>query len=155
MASALPLVVLLCLVVGQLDVSAAAACPSGWSLFGSRCFIVQTNKLTMADAERNCIALGGNLASIHNINDYNWIRGLVKKAFGSDARAWIGLSDAIEDGKWLWTDGSRFVFSRWGRGEPNNHLGQREDCTHINFRGEYWNDEPCTMKYASVCVGGR
>ncbi|XP_030277998.1 galactose-specific lectin nattectin-like isoform X3 [Sparus aurata] len=154
MASALPLIVLLCLVVGQLDVSAAADCPSGWSLFGSRCFIVQTNELTMADAERNCISIGGNLASIHNINDHNWISGMVKKALGSDKWAWIGLSDAIQEGKWLWTDGSRFVFSRWGSGEPSNK-GDKEHCTHINYIGEYWNDYLCDAKLPSVCVGGR
>ncbi|KAM8754215.1 galactose-specific lectin nattectin-like isoform 1-T1 [Acanthopagrus schlegelii] len=154
MASALPLVVLLCLAVGLLDVSAAAGCPPGWSLCGSRCFIVETRKLTAAEAELNCIRLGGNLASIYNINDHNWIRGLVRKACGSDVWAWIGLSDTIQEGKWLWTDGSRFVFSRWASDQPDNYR-DKEHCTHINYRGEYWNDIPCTNRYASVCVGGR
>ncbi|XP_036959345.1 galactose-specific lectin nattectin-like [Acanthopagrus latus] len=153
MASALPLV-LLCLAVGLLDVSAAAACPPGWSLFGSRCFIVETRKLTMAEAELNCIRLGGNLASIHNVNEYNWIRGIVRRASGSDVWAWIGLSDAIQEGKWLWTDGSRFVFSHWARNEPNNKAG-KEHCTHINYEGDNWNDFTCDSKLASVCVGGR
>ena len=109
----------------------------------------------------NCIHLGGNLASIHNGNEYNWIRGIVRRASGSDVWAWIGLSDAIQvslhlkttdksvtcsqcscsaisflfqEGKWLWTDGSRFVFSHWAHGQPDNTAGT-EHCTHINFGG--------------------
>ncbi|XP_030279545.1 galactose-specific lectin nattectin-like isoform X2 [Sparus aurata] len=150
MASALPLVVLLCLAV-----SAAAACrPPGWTRIGSRLFIVQTRKMTVADAERNCIRLGGNLASIHSYREHVFIRRLIKRVTRSNVHAWIGLFDAIEERKWLWTDGSRVQFYRWGRGEPNNN-GRREHCTHINFRGDYWNDEPCTYRYASVCVRRR
>ncbi|XP_036959346.1 galactose-specific lectin nattectin-like [Acanthopagrus latus] len=149
MASALPLVVLLCLAV-----SAAAVCRPGWTRFGSRSFIVQCRKLTAADAELNCIRRGGNLASIHNIRYHNWIRGLVRRTCGSNEFTWIGLSDAIQEGKWLWTDGSKFVFSRWGRGEPNNQ-GGKEHCTHINFREDYWNDVPCNLRYPSVCVRRR
>ncbi|KAM8754217.1 galactose-specific lectin nattectin-like isoform 3-T3 [Acanthopagrus schlegelii] len=154
MASALPLVVLLCLAVGLLDVSAAAVCRPGWTRLGSRRFIVQCRKLTAADAELNCIRRGGNLASIHNIYYHNWITGLVRRTCGSNVRAWIGLSDAIQERKWLWTDGSRFVFSRWARNQPDNYRG-REDCTHINHKGSYWNDRPCTDRYASVCVRRR
>ncbi|XP_030278852.1 galactose-specific lectin nattectin-like [Sparus aurata] len=145
MASALPLV-LLCLAV-----SAAAACPSGWTRIGSRCFTVQRRSLTMVDAELNCIRLGGNLASIHSYREHILIRGLIRRGLHFHARVWIGLTDAVQEGKWLWTDGSRFVFSRWGSGEPNNDRG-REDCTEIIFRGEYWNDARCTNRYASVCV---
>ncbi|KAM8754010.1 galactose-specific lectin nattectin-like [Acanthopagrus schlegelii] len=108
----------------------------------------------MAEAELNCIYLGGNLASIHNVNEHNWIRGLVRRACGSDVWAWIGLSDAIQEGKWLWTDGSRFVFSRWAHGQPSNWAG-KEHCTHINYGGDNWNDITCDSKLASVCVGGR
>ncbi|XP_073325732.1 galactose-specific lectin nattectin-like [Pagrus major] len=154
MASALPLIVLLCLTVGLLNVSTAKACPPGWSLCGSRCFIVQARRLTMADAERNCIRLGGNLASIHSFSDDSFIRGLIRRACGSDVRTWIGLFDAIQEGMWLWTDGSRVVFTRWHSKEPNNS-GGKEHCVEINFRGDYWNDVPCSQRWPSVCVRRR
>ncbi|XP_073325727.1 galactose-specific lectin nattectin-like [Pagrus major] len=108
MASALPLIVLLCLTVGLLNVSTAKA-------------------------QLNCIRLGGNLASIHNDGENLVVRGMIKRACGSYVFAWIGLSDAIQEGKWLWTDGSRLVFTRWLRGQPDNHLG-KEHCAHINFK---------------------
>ncbi|XP_030278859.1 galactose-specific lectin nattectin-like [Sparus aurata] len=154
MASALPLIVLLCLAVGQLDVSAAAACrPPGWTRIGSRLFIVQRRGLTMADAEFNCIRLGGNLASIQSYGEHLAIRRLIRRVFRTDTRAWIGLFDAVQERKWMWTDGSKVRFTRWARNEPNNQ-GGTEHCTHIN-NGDYWNDRPCNIRYASVCSRGR
>ncbi|KAK1891496.1 Galactose-specific lectin nattectin [Dissostichus eleginoides] len=55
------------------------------------------------------------------------------------------------EGAWMWSDGSRFSFRHWGRGEPNNHRG-REDCMEMNFRGRnYVNDANCRDRLGFVC----
>ncbi|XP_073325726.1 ladderlectin-like [Pagrus major] len=108
----------------------------------------------MADAERNCIRLGGNLASIHSYWENLVVRRMIKRACRSYVWAWIGLTDAIQERRWMWTDGSRVVFRRWARTEPNNRWG-REDCTNINFGGRYWNDLNCRSRLPSVCVRRR
>ncbi|CAK6984313.1 galactose-specific lectin nattectin-like isoform X3, partial [Scomber scombrus] len=71
-------------------------CPSGWSRYGSRCFIVYTHRLSMADAESNCVTHHGNLASIHNQGEQSFISGLIHKKFQRNEYAWIGLYDAIQ-----------------------------------------------------------
>uniref|UniRef100_A0A671U3S5 Galactose-specific lectin nattectin-like n=1 Tax=Sparus aurata TaxID=8175 RepID=A0A671U3S5_SPAAU len=160
MGSALPLIVLLCLAIGQLDgrsVPRFKLCPSpvnpGWARYGSRYFIVQPRRMTMADAELNCIRLGGNLASIRSYSEHAWIRGLIRRVLRSNRATWIGLFDAIQERKWLWTDGSKVRYTRWARKQPDNHRG-KEDCTQINS-GDYWNDRPCTDRVPSVCVRRR
>lgn len=35
---------------------------------------------------------------------------------------------------WEWSDGSKFDFSGWHKGEPNN-AGSGEHCMEMNFRG--------------------
>ncbi|XP_030278776.1 galactose-specific lectin nattectin-like [Sparus aurata] len=161
MASALPLLVLLCLAIGQLDgrrvkgLSRYKICyyRTAWTRLGSRYFVVEPRSLTMADAELNCIRLGGNLASIRSYREHVWIRGLIRRVLRSDKHAWIGLFDAVQERKWLWTDGSKVRYTRWARKQPDNHRG-KEDCTQINS-GDYWNDRPCTDRVPSVCVRRR
>ena len=44
------------------------------------------------------------------------------------------ISFLFQERKWLWTDGSKFVFSRWDRNQPDNYR-DKEHCTHINHKG--------------------
>ncbi|XP_035533260.1 galactose-specific lectin nattectin-like [Morone saxatilis] len=158
MASGFHLAFFLCLVsglliagtVGSTRISRSADCPSGWSRYGSRCFNVFTDQRSMADAELICIAHGGNLASIHNIHEHYVIRNLIHQRYQAYVNAWIGHFDAIQEGRWMWTDGSGSTFRYWAHGEPNNHGG--EHCTEINFRGNAWNDEHCNSRRPFVCA---
>ncbi|KAM8754399.1 galactose-specific lectin nattectin-like [Acanthopagrus schlegelii] len=161
MASALPLIVLLCLAIGQLDGRSVKGSSRYkvcyyrplWTRYGSSYFVVERRSLTMADAELNCIRLGGNLASIRSYGEHIWVRALIRRVLGSYRATWIGLFDAIQERKWMWTDGSRIRFTRWGRGLPNRSAA-REDCTYINY-GDYWNDYRCNARLPSVCVKRR
>ncbi|XP_070696443.1 galactose-specific lectin nattectin-like [Pempheris klunzingeri] len=160
MASGLHLAVFLCLIGGLLisgtgatRVKRATGCPSGWSSYGSRCFIVMANRRTMAEAEQICLSHGGNLASIRSFWEHWHIRNLIFRKFHSHPTTWIGLYDAIQEGRWMWTDGSRITFTRWGHREPNNKGG--EDCAEINFRSYFWNDIPCGHHKPFVCARTR
>lgn len=44
-------------------------------------------------------------------------------------------SFVLQEGQWLWTDGSKFNYRRWGAKEPNNLKG-REHCLVMNWRGK-------------------
>ncbi|XP_028280920.1 galactose-specific lectin nattectin-like [Parambassis ranga] len=125
-------------------------CPPGWTQFQARCFSFQNRQEAMADAESICLSLGGNLASIHSITDNMFLRELVHTASGSYSAAWVGGHDGVKEGQWMWTDGSKFDYQIWGQGEPNN-VGE-EDCLHINFRGEYWNDGQCHWRFPFICA---
>ena len=41
----------------------------------------------------------------------------------------------FQEGEWRWTDGSKFEWNVWHKGEPNN-AGTGEHCMEINFRGK-------------------
>ncbi|KAG9356092.1 hypothetical protein JZ751_000936 [Albula glossodonta] len=126
-------------------------CPGGWTHFGGRCFKYVDAKKDWASAEVHCVNEGGNLASVHSEEEYNFIRQLVNTHAGQKVRFWMGLTDSQKEGTWLWSDGSKVDYTKWNPGEPNNSNG--EDCGEGNFsNSEGWNDVACKNTFASVCV---
>uniref|UniRef100_A0A3Q2U6V3 Galactose-specific lectin nattectin-like n=1 Tax=Fundulus heteroclitus TaxID=8078 RepID=A0A3Q2U6V3_FUNHE len=166
MASGFQLVFLLGSIVGLLTVKAAPAlgdshedaapvcsppCPPGWTQFGSRCFIFHYQARTWSDAEKFCIAIGGNLASIHSSDENTFISEMIKRETGSTRDTWIGGYDAVTEKTWLWSDGSSFQFVNWYNNQPDNYRGTQH-CLEINYGGDYWNDMPCTSSMPFVCA---
>ncbi|XP_053174061.1 galactose-specific lectin nattectin-like [Scomber japonicus] len=127
-----------------------SGCPSGWTQFGSRCFVFYRRTRAWTDAEHFCISIGGNLASIHSADENAFLSDLVLRVSGHRHHTWIGGYDAVKEGTWLWSDGSKFSYFRWYVREPNN-LGGKEHCIEMNFGGLYWNDLPCTHGRSFVC----
>ncbi|XP_053174052.1 galactose-specific lectin nattectin-like [Scomber japonicus] len=129
----------------------AVACPPGWTYFESHCYIFIHRQKDWADAERSCTVIGGNLASLPNSKVYGFIRNIIHTSTGKHTTTWVGGYDATKEGVWLWSDGSRFVFKGWHRGEPNNAGG--ENCMGINFRGRnYVNDAKCRQRKSFICA---
>ncbi|XP_071372768.1 ladderlectin-like [Centroberyx affinis] len=112
-------------------VESRSRCLSGWSQYGSRCFVFQNNPKTWTDAEQHCLNFGANLASIHSFGEYQFIQEMVRWSTGSFSRTWIGGTDAVKNFVWFWSDGSRFDYKLWASGEPTNY-GNTEHCVEIN-----------------------
>ncbi|XP_045919987.1 type-2 ice-structuring protein-like [Micropterus dolomieu] len=109
-------------------------CPRGWTAMNGRCFFYVARAMSWAVAERNCMSLGGHLASVHNIQEYRKIRAMISRATRNHGETWIGGSDGQQEGFWFWSDGSPFSFTPWCRGEPNNSVG-RQHCLLMNYSG--------------------
>ncbi|KAG7491237.1 hypothetical protein MATL_G00000800 [Megalops atlanticus] len=121
-------------------------CTAGWTRFGPYCFLFVHNSKPWTNAEAHCNFLGGHLASVHNYQEFHFIRSL------SHRTAWIGGTDSYTEGNWRWTDGSGFYYTQWNSGEPNNAYGS-EHCLCINYEGTHgWNDYFCTQSYPFICA---
>ncbi|XP_077352142.1 galactose-specific lectin nattectin-like isoform X2 [Festucalex cinctus] len=107
-------------------------CPHGWTQLDNRCLIFQNEDINFLFAETVCNILGGNLVSIHNALENEVVRHLILAGAGSFQPSWIGLYDRVEDGDFLWTDGSPFDFNDWASGRPR--VDTEQDCGVINFQ---------------------
>lgn len=54
------------------------ACLAGWTLFQNFCYFFEARMLSQPDAEANCQALGGNLASVHSAAENNFLLSKLK-----------------------------------------------------------------------------
>uniref|UniRef100_A0A8C9XM78 Galactose-specific lectin nattectin-like n=1 Tax=Sander lucioperca TaxID=283035 RepID=A0A8C9XM78_SANLU len=149
MTSVFLFALLLCLSSGLLTAYGEACCPPGWTQFGSRCFAFYIQTKTWIDAELFCQTAGGNLASIHSDAEHAFIKAFIQQVAGTQKTSWIGGSDAVKEGTWLWSDGSKFNYQSWGAREPNN-LGV-ENCIEMNWGGANWNDAACNNGNSFVC----
>uniref|UniRef100_A0A8C0Y7M3 C-type lectin domain-containing protein n=1 Tax=Cyprinus carpio carpio TaxID=630221 RepID=A0A8C0Y7M3_CYPCA len=114
--------------MGDADVD-IDTCQYGWTSFGGRCYKFIFFTETWIAAERNCIALHANLASVHNEQENDFLIGLLPS---STTRCWLGVQDAVEEGQWLWSDGTPYDYSNWCSNEPNNL--NVENCGEINWK---------------------
>ncbi|KAK7881150.1 hypothetical protein WMY93_029559 [Mugilogobius chulae] len=146
--AALRLLMLVCLTAPAVLTAPATAeadpgCAEGWTKFGSRCFKFISERKTWLDAEKSCLSLGANLVSIHSAEENDFISDLIKTATGSSTITWIGGSDAVQEGQWLWSDGSAWDFTSWYPGQPSNAA---------NEHWKLWYDIPCTITYVYMCA---
>ncbi|XP_031416906.1 ladderlectin-like isoform X2 [Clupea harengus] len=136
----------------EAEVHCLQTCPRYWFRYGTRCFKFVSEARSWAKSESHCVAMGGNLASVHSIVEHSFIQELIREHTQGTPRTWIGGYDAVEEGRWLWSDGSRFDYTDWSPGEPNNQYGG-EHCIEINFGGRLlWNDLSCKRLLPSVCA---
>ncbi|XP_034027566.1 galactose-specific lectin nattectin-like [Thalassophryne amazonica] len=108
-------------------------------------------QMTWAQAERYCTYRGGNLASIPYDGVLDFLRGYVYRVTGAYRQVWLGGHDAVQEGIWMWSNGDRFYFKKWAKGQPNNG-GRREHCMEMNCRGQYVNDACCGLRKHFFCA---
>nr|XP_055045604.1 galactose-specific lectin nattectin-like isoform X1 [Misgurnus anguillicaudatus] len=137
--------------VFSVENAAAQHCRYGWSHFGVKCYKFFSELVDWVTAEKNCQSVDANLASVHTRGENNFLLSLVS----GDTPVWIGGHDGEMVYKWLWTDGSPFVFTNWCSGEPNN-FNDSERCLDINYsNSRCWNDDICYRTKSYICAKPR
>uniref|UniRef100_A0A8C6TCA9 C-type lectin domain-containing protein n=1 Tax=Neogobius melanostomus TaxID=47308 RepID=A0A8C6TCA9_9GOBI len=116
-----------------------------WQTYYCRSFMFQSSAVSWAHAQQRCLALGGNLATIHTSGEERFVKGIAE-----GKTAWIGLSDAQMNGFWFWINSSPLKYTNWCPGEPNNDRSQH--CVQINYSGNRcWDDVQCYESLPFVC----
>ncbi|XP_059192277.1 ladderlectin-like [Centropristis striata] len=134
------------------DAAAAPSCPELWSEFNGRCFNYVGTERSWTDAEKNCQSMKGNLASVHNDEEFGFLQGMMAEDNSTNPDIWIGGSNCQQDKTWLWSNGQVFFYSNWCDGKPDNEGGSQH-CLGMNSTdGSCWNDLDCSSKLPSVCA---
>jgi hypothetical protein len=112
---------------------------------------------TWSSAEARCLSWGGNLASISNEDENRFARTF------SNLEFWIGYTDQLSEGSWLWADDSKSTYTNWhtinnqpdnccsgencaamiGNGFAQTHL--REVINGPSVQAGYWIDVDCVQ----------
>ncbi|XP_041648236.1 neurocan core protein-like [Cheilinus undulatus] len=124
-------------------------CEHTWRKFHGHCYRYFSRRHTWEDAEKDCREHSGHLASIHNLAEHNFIRGL------SHDNTWIGLNDRTVEDDFQWTDKTDMQYENWRENQPDNFFAGGEDCVvMIAHENGKWNDVPCNYNLPYVCKKG-
>jgi Lectin C-type domain len=105
------------------------------------CFVLVTTPKAYLQAKAACEAMNAHLAYLKNAALDNFA-----ETFVGNLDTYIGGSDRITEGTFLWEDGAPFVYTNWEANEPSNGGGTyQEDCVVIagSRAGKQWDDRPC------------
>jgi hypothetical protein len=118
---------------------AAGAASAPWRGFRA----ILSPMMTHADAKKSCIAQGGQLAKLATLEDLGLLQELTcHEAAHSPHDVWVGAEDSVEEGEWVWPDGSGLSVTDeiWADRQPGwNYRGTEdqgtEDCARAQKRG--------------------
>ncbi|XP_068596910.1 CD209 antigen-like [Brachionichthys hirsutus] len=124
-------------------------CQTGWIKFNAGCYFVSTEKKNWTLSRQDCVANGADLIVVNSRDEQAFINRLVN----SSQNAWIGLTDMIDEGHWIWVDGNPVTTTYWQAGQPNSY-GGKQDCGELvpasSGDGE-WNDDGCFAPQIWIC----
>uniref|UniRef100_A0AC34G4E2 C-type lectin domain-containing protein n=1 Tax=Panagrolaimus sp. ES5 TaxID=591445 RepID=A0AC34G4E2_9BILA len=125
-------------------------CPNNWSFYETTgyCYYVGVNNITWESAQDSCVLQGSNLASIHSIDENNFVLNLIpfnpnNLQCNMEQWAWIGLFSVTNQTTWRWIDNSPYNYSLWAPGWP---VPGDYNCAVL------WNGPPCNQPVETWAV---
>lgn len=121
--------------------------------FGGHTYKYFSDKVTWIEAFNHCRQLGGHLVVIDSKEENTFVSGLIKETI------WLGATDSLKEGTFLWVDGHMLSYSNWRANLPNNAKDNAEDGEDYvtmygpdrqEFFGQ-WNDIYGYAQYGFVC----
>ncbi|KFV80640.1 Macrophage mannose receptor 1, partial [Struthio camelus australis] len=123
-------------------------CPMEWVAYAGHCYIIfRTPKIWKA-AQSSCRKEGGELMSIHNIEEYSFT--VSQLGYKPDDELWIGLNDFRVQMYFEWSDGTPVTYTKWHQGEPT-HTRDKADCIIMKGEDGSWADSACEKKLGYIC----
>ena len=114
--------------------------PLGSVAFRNNYYLTVLELMRWGDAAAYAESIGGHLVTIEDDAENRFLLDLAKER-GSSQNFWIGLSDQVQEGIFLWVTGESSIYSNWNTGEPNN--AGNEDYVMMDYDASYaWNDVP-------------
>ncbi|XP_067687491.1 macrophage mannose receptor 1-like [Haliotis asinina] len=124
-----------------------------WYYYNKHCYMLSPLNGTDAhkswfEAQRYCMAAGGDLVSMHSPDDNAFFTALTSKIFHRQ-QFWIGLNNLDMTG-YQWSDGSPVQFLDWQVRQPNDGLGEKR-CVYLDSYYGTWYDQNCNDIMGFIC----
>ncbi|MGE3164730.1 MAG: C-type lectin domain-containing protein [Planctomycetota bacterium] len=101
----------------------------------------------LSGARFDAALVGGHLVTINDAEEQQWIL----ETFGASDRFWIGLSDEVDEGVFVWDSGEPLTYTAWSPESPIPlPIGAQTDSVRLNGAGLWANVANGTNHTASL-----
>ncbi|XP_062454337.1 C-type lectin domain family 17, member A-like [Rhea pennata] len=123
----------------------SSRCSAGWKIFEKSCYSFSTETMSWEDARQICADQGSHLVVVNTDQEQNFL----KDNINSSSTYWLGVTDKLEEGIWLWINGEALSISYWNTWRKNKDKEQ-QDCGSIGPDG-IWIDDRCSRAHRWIC----
>ncbi|XP_035263218.1 CD209 antigen-like protein C [Anguilla anguilla] len=127
----------------QLQSTLCKPCLQGWAQFSSKCYYFSNEMKNWTDSHSDCIKWGADLVIIESNAEKCFINEQIKNI------TWIGLSYSVDNGNWLWVNGTSLQKGSWGKGKSGVKNGY--DCAMFIPNVNGWNTSHCSNDHNFIC----
>lgn len=121
-------------------------------------------RITWSSAQAAALTLGGNLVTVDDAGENSFLLN----TFGPTAIAtapsggglvslWLGFNDAVQEGQYVWADGSPDTYTNWVPGEPAGSYGDDDYAGMVISFGfgnpGQWHDIVSDFRFNDVTFG--
>ncbi|KAK2830729.1 hypothetical protein Q5P01_018660 [Channa striata] len=140
-------------------------CEEGWEHHGPMCYYFSIVSSPWIQSREECRHRGGDLVQIDSREEQTFLEEKLREKMNeAEDKFWIGLTDSVKEGRWLWVDGSELNTSLtfWSKNEPDDWKGENginpdgEDCVRMGEKTgaadlKCWFDKLCAVPQRSIC----
>jgi hypothetical protein len=105
--------------------------------FNGKAYYLSNASANYNTARSIALANGAHLLTIGSAAENVFVSNAVN-AIALNTWYWLGLTDELNEGVFVWSTGEALTYTNWSVGEPNNS-GNNEDYAHVWNNG-LWND---------------
>lgn len=110
---------------------------------GKKLYVTNGEKMPFSKVKSLCAELRATVATPKNAEENAAVEDMANDS------VFLGITDEVTEGQFMYVTGGRLTYSNWKKGEPNDHnLG--EDCVVLQRDG-LWNDVSCSSSCLAVC----
>ena len=103
--------------------------------FEYNCYLYGLQITTFTQCRSDCASLSATMLCIQNADQDNFITSSTNSIY-----TWIGYTDEVTEGIWLWVDGCESTYTHWYSDEPNNGNGGGDEDYAVTNWNWGWND---------------
>ncbi|KAK1163332.1 CD209 antigen-like protein E isoform X1 [Acipenser oxyrinchus oxyrinchus] len=132
-------------------------CPEKWVQFNGKWYNFSTDAMDWNSSRARCVSMGADLVIIENKAEQEFIQSQTRRIRDF---FWIGLSDEVTEGEFLWVDNTPVNITYWKDKEPDNKatvnskVHSKADCAVIDYKAaslQSWGDTLCSLPVRRVC----
>ncbi|XP_076011560.1 tetranectin-like protein isoform X1 [Genypterus blacodes] len=117
-----------------------------------KCYLTIEEPKHYHEANEDCIAQGGTLATPRDLMENNELRDYAKRSAPASKDFWIGVADIVKEGQYVDVNSMPISFFNWDRSKKQPTGTKRESCVVLSVVAQgKWSDEVCRSLKKYIC----